>query len=267
MRKIKVKTQNSSGHSFSGMLFPFFLIVIWWAGSKMNLWNQFLLPSPSTVFFSAWDLLLGGELLHNILSSTARIIMGFSFSCLVALPLGVLLGLSSSLSRAFYPFLEFLRHIPPLALLPLLVLWFGIGEGSKMVLILMATFFPVFLNTLDGVRRCDPQLIEVGSSLNLSAWRIFYRIIIPSALPSIITGLRLGLGYSWRALIGAEMIAASSGLGYMIHDAEALSRSDVIVVGIVVLGIVGGVTDHLFFRLTRSLIPWKEAENSCGGWD
>jgi sulfonate transport system permease protein len=136
-----------------------------------------------------------------------------------------------------------------------------------MVVILLATFFPVFLNTLDGVRRCDPRLIEVGETLKLSSFQIFRRIILPSALPSVMTGLRLGLGYSWRALIGAELIAAASGLGYLIHDAEALSRSDVIVVGILALGLLGGLTDHFFFRLTSRLMPWKGEEGSRDGWD
>ena len=260
-------TASPANPLFSGMLFPVLALLFWWTGSRLGLWNAFLLPSPEAVLDAAWKLTLNGVLPAGILASTLRIVAGFGASCAFALPLGVMLGLRPAWGRLFYPTLEFLRHVPPLALLPLLILWFGIGEGSKMAVILLATFFPVFLNTLDGVRRCDAGLIEVGRSLGLSGAQRFRRIIFPSALPSILTGLRLGLGYSWRALIGAELIAASSGLGYMIHDAEALSRSDVIVVGILALGLIGGVSDHLFFRLARAAAPWKGASARRDGWD
>lgn len=251
----------------NGLILPILILMSWWAGSRMGLWNPFLLPGPLTVARAATKLILNGELFRHVLVSSGRIAMGFGFSCLLAFPIGVLLGLSPTLGRVFYPTLEFIRHVPPLALLPLLILWFGIGEGSKMVVILLATFFPVFLNTLDGVRRCDPGLVEVGETLGLSDLQVFRRIVLPSALPSVMTGLRLGLGYSWRALIGAELIAAASGLGYLIHDAEALSRSDVIVVGVLALGLLGGLTDHFFFRLTRRLMPWKGEDRSRDGWD
>ncbi len=250
-----------------GLLLPLLLLAAWWGGSRMGFWNPFLLPTPADVGQAALQLILNGELVRHILASSGRIVLGFGFSCLLAFPLGVLLGLKPAFGRALYPILEFVRHVPPLALLPLLILWFGIGEASKMMVILLATFFPVFMNTLDGVRRCDPALVEVGESLGLTPPGIFRRIVLPSALPSILTGLRIGLGYSWRALIGAELIAAASGLGYLIHDAEALSRSDVIIVGIFALGFLGGLTDHLFYRLTRRLMPWKVGGACRDGWD
>ncbi len=247
-----------------GLLFPLAALIVWWIGSSLGLWNAFLLPSPAGVARAAVKLAASGELLHHILSSALRIAWGFSLSCLTAFPLGVLLGVRPGLGRFFNPTLEFLRHVPPLALLPMLILWFGIGEASKTAVIVLATFFPVFLNTVDGVSRCDRKLIEVGRTLGLTERERFLRIILPSSLPSVLTGLRLGLGYSWRALIGAELIAASSGLGYLIHDAQALSRSDVIVVAIIVMGVLGALTDDLFFRLARRLVPWRE-EGRRGG--
>lgn len=189
---------------------------------------------------------------------------GFLVSCILALPLGIALGLNRGLARLFFPLFEFLRHVPPLAVLPLLILWLGIGETSKSAVIVMAAFFPIFLNTLDGVRHCDSGLAEVGQTLGLHKRQILRRIILPAALPSIFTGLRLGLGYSWRALIGAELIAAAAGLGYMIHDAESLSRSDVIVVGVLALGCIGALSDYLFFRLANRVIPWRD---NGDGWD
>ena len=258
----------SSSASFGlagGLLFPLAVLALWWIGSVLDLWNAFLLPSPATVGRAALKLIKSGELARHIGASALRILWGFGLSCLMAFPLGVLLGLRPGLGRLFNLTLEFLRHVPPLALLPMLILWFGIGEASKTAVIVLATFFPVFLNTFDGVRRCDGGLIEVGLSLGLSEGERFWRIILPWALPSVLTGLRLGLGYSWRALIGAELIAASSGLGYLIHDAQALSRSDVIVVAILAMGFLGALADDLFFRLARHLVPWK-GEKDHGGY-
>ncbi|QTX32416.1 ABC transporter permease [Aminithiophilus ramosus] len=240
-----------------GLLFPFAVLALWWGGSALGLWSPVLLPAPLAVGRAALRLARSGDLLRHIGASGLRILWGFGLSCFMALPLGVLLGLRPGLGRFVNGTLEFLRHVPPLALLPMLILWLGIGEASKSAVIVLATFFPVFLNTVDGVRRCDRGLLEVGLSLGLSEGERFRRIILPWALPSILTGLRLGLGYSWRALIGAELIAASSGLGYLIHDAQALSRSDVIVVAIIAMGLLGALTDDLFFRLARRLVPWR----------
>ena len=251
----------------SGLLLPGAIGLLWWGASRLGLWTPYLLPSPEQVFSSLGSLTASGELARHVGASAGRIAAGFGLSSLVALPLGVLLGLRPRLGRLAYSTLEFLRHVPPLAVLPLLILWFGIGEGSKMAVILLATFFPVFLNTLEGVRRCDPGLLEVGRTLGLSEGEGVRRIVLPSALPSILTGLRLGLGYSWRSLIGAELIAAASGLGYLIHDAEALSRPDVIVAGVLVLGVIGAATDHLFFRLAARVTPWRPRGDARDGWD
>lgn len=247
----------SSGRPIEGLLFPLVILGFWWIGSALELWNVFLLPSPASVGRTAVTLIRNGDLPRHIGASSLRVFWGFALSCLTALPLGVLLGLRPRLGRFVNGTLEFLRHIPPLALLPLLLLWFGIGEASKTAIIVLAAFFPVLLNTVDGIRRCDENLIEVGISLGLSEGERLRRIRLPWALPSILTGLRLGLGYSWRALIGAELIAASSGLGYLIHDAQGLSRSDIIVVAIVTMGFLGALVDDLFFRLAKHLVPWK----------
>lgn len=247
---------GSSG-LLEGLLFPLAILGFWWIGSALGLWNTFLLPSPASVGRAAVRLIRSGDLLRHIGASSLRVFWGFGLSCLTAFPLGVLLGVRPRLGRLVNGTLEFLRHVPPLALLPLLLLWFGIGEASKTAIIVLAAFFPILLNTVDGIRRCDQNLVEVGVSLGLSEGERLRRIRLPWALPSILTGLRLGLGYSWRALIGAELIAASSGLGYLIHDAQGLSRSDIIVVAIVTMGFLGALVDDLFFRLAEHLVPWK----------
>ena len=157
--------------------------------------------------------------------------------------------------------LEFVRHVPPIACIPMLILWLGIGEASKIAVIILAAFFPIFLNTLNGVVNCDPKLLEVGDIFGFSVLEKFFKIILPSAMPYVTVGMRLGLGYSWRALIGAELIAASSGIGYMIMDAEQLSRPDIIIVGIIAIGLLGYVIDLLFFSLTAKLYNWNKEES------
>ena len=141
-----------------------------------------------------------------------------------------------------------------MSLIPLLILWFGIGEVPKIIIIVLTAFYPIYLNTLSGFSQCDARLSEVGSSLGFSRGRVFFRILLPGVLPSMLAGMRIALGYSWRAIIGAEMIAAASGLGYMILDAQAMSRSDKVIAGILVIGLVGYLTDRLFGLLIRALI-------------
>ena len=165
-------------------------------------------------------------------TSISRIFFGFSITVILAVPSAVIFGMFPKIYNYFKSILEFMRHTPPLALIPMIILWFGIGEFSKITIIILASFFPVFLNTLKGIESCDKKLIEVGQVFNFTKYEIFRKIILPSAVPDILNGIKLGIGYSWRAIIGAEMIAASSGIGYLILDGQQMSRSDVVIVGI-----------------------------------
>ncbi len=194
---------------------------------------------------------------QHLLISLQRVACGFLCSVVVALPLGILCGRSNSFQSYCWPIMEFLRHVPPLAAIPLIILWFGIDEGSKLVIIFLASFFPLFLNTYSGIKGCDRKLLEVGRSLHFTAWQQARLIQLPAALPAIAVGLQLSLGYSWRALIGAELIAASSGIGYMILDAEQMSRPDIVLVGLFAIGIVGSLIDWLFLALTNKILPWN----------
>lgn len=153
--------------------------------------------------------------------------------------------------------LVFIQHIPPLSLIPLLVLWFGIGETPKFLIIILATFFPIYLNMEDGLLRADPKLLEVGKTLGFSQRETLWKIRLPLALPTIVTGMRIGMGYSLRSIIGAEMIAADRGLGYFILDAQTMSRSDKVIVGILAIGLIGfswtafSVSFPTFFSLMK----------------
>lgn len=227
------------------------IILILELTSRVGIINSYLLPSPSKVFVAFFDLLKSGELIKHISISFGRVLLGFFIAFLLGFPLGILLGIKGELSPYFDPFLNFFRNIPPLSLVPLIIIWFGIGEEAKMIIIILASFFPIFLNTKKGISSCDKRLIEVGKNFNFSKSELFFKIIFPWAIADILLGVKLALGYSWRAIIGAEMIAASSGLGYLILDGQQLFRSDIVIVGIISMGLLGIFTDYLL-KITAS---------------
>lgn len=233
------------------------IMAAWCIGSGLGLFNAFFLPSPWTLLATAKTLILDGVLVRNILVSLVRVIAGFTISMVLGLLLGLLVGLHRRAWDYLRTPLDFLRHIPPLAMTPMLILWCGIGETTKLAVIVLASFFPVFLNTASGVVSCDAKLLEVGRVLGLGPAATILRVILPSALPAILTGLRLGLGFAWRALIGAELIASASGLGHMIIDAEQFSRPDIVLVGIVTIGLLGLAMDAVMSRLRGRLAPWS----------
>ena len=239
-----------------GLVIPLVVLALWIAGSASGMINQYIIPPPAKVWQTAIDLTTTGVLLKHIAVSLYRVLAGFFLTVLFAFPLAVLVGMNRNLEPYIDPVLDFLGHIPPISCIPIFILWFGIDETSKLAVIVLATFFPVFLNTLNGILGCSKQLLEVGEVFDFRTRDKFWRIIMPAALPSIIVGFRLGLGYSWRSLVGAELIAAASGIGYMIIDAEQLSRPDIIIVGILTIGLFGYIIDYLFFKFTNCLLPW-----------
>jgi sulfonate transport system permease protein len=236
------------------------LLLAWHLVSRLGLASAFLLPSPERVAVTAVELLRDGSLLRNAAVSMSRVLSGYGLAVALALPVAVLFTLAPALRRALNPPLEFLRQIPPLALIPLLILWLGIGEAQKLGVVTLTCFFPIFLGTLDGLTRVDPRLVEVGRVCGLQRGGIVWRIVLPAAMPAIVTGLRIALGLSWRALVGAELIAASVGLGYMIVDAQNMARTDIVLVGVVVIGALGMTTDRLVCALLRRLMPWMRLE-------
>jgi len=251
---------------FKGILIPAVLVLLWAAVTGAGLVNSYLLPSPQKVFGTFLDLEAKGLFFKNLAVSLMRVLVGFFATVVFAIPLAIIVALNRKIYDYLEPMLEFIRHIPPISLIPLLILWMGIGEAPKITIIILATFFPVFLNTVSGIMNADVKLREVGTVFNLTDWDILARITLPQALPSIMVGLQLGLGYSWRSLIGAELIAASTGIGYMIIEAEQLSRPDIIIVGILAIGILGYAVDYFFLKLTNKLIKWdRERDVYAGG--
>lgn len=237
-----------------GLFIPAVILLIWILICRMGFFSEFVLPSPKRVWGTFINMTVSGELLENVLVSVRRVLWGFGISFVLAFSLGILSCLMPSTKPYHGPLLEFMRHVPPMSLVPLLILWFGIGETSKIIVIVLTAFFPVFLNTEVGLSGCSSKLLEVGKVLQMGKWSMFFQIRLPSAVPDILVGMKIGLGYSWRAIVGAEMIAAASGLGYMIQDAQAMARSDKMLVGIITIGLLGLLTDAIFqFVINKAL--------------
>jgi sulfonate transport system permease protein len=236
------------------------LVAVWQAASSLGWTNAYLLPSPLRVGAALLRAAASGELERHAAASGTRVLEGFGLAIALGFPAAILVFSAPKLGSPLNPVLTFLRNVPPLALVPLLILWFGIGEASKLALIVLASFFPIFMGTLSGLGNVDPRLVEMGRSLGFSRFRILARVMIPESVPGAANGLRLGLGYSWRALVGAEMVAASSGLGYWILDSEEMARIDLVFAGILAIGALGIILDRAAYEVSRRLLPWARLE-------
>lgn len=236
----------------------FLLLIVWAVVSRMNVFSSFVFPSPKKVFKAFVTMTRSGELLRNLTASLIRVISGFFISCVLAFVFAVTVSFFPSPRQWLKGVFEYSRNVPPISLIPLLILWFGIGELSKLIVIVLASFFPIYMNFVSGIAECDQKLVEAGKSLNMSQKSIFFKIMLPSAVPQILTGMQIGLGYSWRAIVGAEMIAATKGLGYMILDSQSLSRTDKVIAGIICIGISGIIMDTLFKIAINSLNRKKQ---------
>lgn len=233
-------------------------ILLWEAVARSGWFSSILLPPPSLVAMTGWNLLTGGELLKHVWTSLGRVLLGFGIAAVIAIPLGVIAGSTPLLFNVVDPIIELFRPIPVLALLPLAILWFGIGEASKIFIITYAAFFPIFINTVAGVRYSDPVLIQVASTLGATRLQIFTRVVLMCALPSLAVGIRLGLGFAFLALVAAELIASTAGLGYLIMDSRLTFQTDRGMVGIVSLGVLGFVINGILVRLERWALAWKQ---------
>lgn len=228
-----------------------------------HIYNAYLLPSPFTILSTFIEIIGNGTLLMNVWMSMQRVIIGYCIALVLAMALSIISMKCSSLMEYFNWILQFLRYIPPLGLIPLLILWVGIGENSKLIIIILASFFPMYLNIEKGFKSTDIKLLEVGQSLGFSNYKSFWKITVPFAIPDILVGMRVGLGYSFRGIIGAEMVAASSGLGYMINFAKSMSQTNVVIAGIITIGILGYCMDIIFKYLIKKIV--KDMRGY--GWD
>lgn len=237
---------------------PIIILFIWELSGLAGLVSETLLPRPDTVFRRFIELSMNGELLRHFLVSLRRSMSGFFVGGFIALTAGILVGFFHKVEQSLDSTLQMIRTIPTLAVLPLFILWFGFGEFSKTLLIAKAAFFPIYVNTFLGIRGVDAKLLDVAKVLEFSKWKQITKLIIPSAMPNILLGIRLSLGAAWVALVGAELMGSSEGVGYMIVNARTFSRTDVIFVGIIIFALFGKVTDSLIRYLEKRLLKWRD---------
>ena len=235
---------------------------VWWGVSLLNahvikFFNPVLLPSPAEVLATGIKMAASGELLRHIVASLSRVLWGFGIAAALWVIAGTALGRSRLLEHLVEPTIEMLRPIPPLAFLPMMVLWFGIGEASKVAFIAYAAFFPVFTTTVEGIKYVDPVLVRAAASLGASDRQIFWHVILPAATPNILTGLRLAFGLSFFVIVAAEFIAADSGLGFLINDARTFFLVSNMLLGAAVIGIIGVVANVGLRRLESWLLRWR----------
>ena len=239
------------------------LLLVWYVVAKMGVVSTYILPSPQKVFNSFVKMVQTGEIFEDICISYVRVLKGFFIATLSAFVFAMIRIVLPKWNDYYESIIQFLKNVPPLSLISLLILWFGIGETTKIGIIVLTSFFPIYLNTVKGFTSCDQKLLEVGEIYGYSKTSSFFKIRLPYAISDILVGMRVGLGYSWRAIISAEMIAASAGLGHMILFAQQMSRTDKVIVGILVIGVVGYLTDRLFALVIDKTL--KGSENN--GWD
>ncbi len=233
------------------------IIAFWQIASNAGIINPLTLPSPATIVDTFLSLIKKGTLQQNLLISSRRVLSGYAIAAVSAVVLGVLMGLSKHFKKLTDLIVQILKPIPPISWIPLVILWFGIGEEGKIFLIFIGGFFTILVNVVDGIRRIDPKLVELSNAMVVPKLKYVFRVVIPYALPNIFTGLRVGLGQCWMCVVAAELVASSTGLGYMIMYARQFGQTDVVIVGMLMIGIIGKIMDSILMAVEKRVIRWK----------
>ncbi|MCC7041570.1 MAG: ABC transporter permease subunit [Burkholderiales bacterium] len=237
------------------------LFALWFLITNMGWIKPLFLPTPQAVWekfiIAATEGVANSTLLQHTTTSLMRVFGAFLLSCVTAIPIGILMGTNRVMRGIFDPPIEFYRPLPPLAYLPLMIIWFGIGELSKTLLIFLAVFAPMAISARAGVRSVGIEQIHAAYTMGASKFQIISRVVLPAATPEILTGMRIGIGFGWTTLVAAEMIAANRGLGFMVLNAAQYLQSDTVIMGIVVIGLFAFGFDLLMRRIERILVPWK----------
>ncbi|WP_103104199.1 ABC transporter permease [Brevibacillus reuszeri] len=242
-----------------GSLLPVLALVLWQSAVELSFVSPLLFPAPSSIFVDFWTIITTGELTHHLQISVLRALTGFAIGGSLGLAFGLLVGFSKRSEAMLDPTIQMLRTVPLLAITPLFILWFGFGELSKILLISMGAFFPMYVNTFLGVRNVDSKLFDVARVLEFSKFHQITKLMLPAAMPNILLGLRLSLSVSWLCLVVAELMGADQGIGFMIQDARAYMRTGVVFVGIFIFAIGGKVTDSFVRLLETRLLKWQDS--------
>jgi sulfonate transport system permease protein len=241
---------------FAPWVVPVLLVAVWQAAAQFGWLSTRILPAPWDVVKAATTLALSGELWSHVWTSTWRALLGFVIGGGLGLGLGLLTGSFTKAETLLDSTIQMIRNIPPLALIPLVILWFGIEEKAKLFLVSLGVFFPLYINTYHGIRSVDKGLIEMGRSYGLSGWQLYKEVILPGALPSILVGVRYSLGLMWVILIVAETISADAGIGHMTMNAREFLQTDVVLLGILLYALLGKLADVLAKGLERYWLRW-----------
>jgi sulfonate transport system permease protein len=241
---------------------PVGLIALWQIASSLGWLSTRVLPAPSEVLKAAWTLAVSGELWTHVKVSAGRALAGLAIGGGLGLAFGLLTGSVRFFETLLDSTIQMVRNIPALALIPLVILWFGIDETAKLFLIAVSVFFPIYINTFHGIRNVDPGLIEMGRTYGLSRWQLYREVILPGALSSILVGLRFSLGLMWVILIVAETISAQAGIGYLTMNAREFLQTDVVLVGILLYALLGKLADVFARGLERYWLRWHPGYQS-----
>jgi sulfonate transport system permease protein len=238
---------------------PLAILAAWELAARAGALSSRVLPEPLAVFKAAWGLIESGEMWQDVRVSTWRALAGFAIGGSFGLVLGLATGLFKPVETALDSTVQMIRNIPALAMIPLVILWFGIEEEAKLFLVALGVFFPMYVNTFHGIRSVDANLVEMARSYGLKGFALYRDVILPGALPSILVGVRFALGLMWVTLIVAETISAQSGIGYMTMNAREFLQTDVVVVGILLYALLGKLADVLAKALERAALRWHPA--------
>lgn len=248
-----------AGRALVPWLLPIAILVAWEAAAQLGWLSSRILPEPLAVLKAGWVLAQSGELWTHLRVSAGRAAIGFAVGGGLGLVLGLLTGSFRKVEIVLDTTLQMIRNIPPLALIPLVILWFGIDETAKLFLIAFGVFFAVYINTFHGIRSVDPALVEMARSYGVSGWRLYREVILPGALASILVGVRYALGFMWVILIVAETISAQAGIGYMTMNAREFLQTDVVLLGILLYALLGKLADVAARLLERRWLRWNTA--------
>ncbi|MEB5705151.1 aliphatic sulfonate ABC transporter permease SsuC [Pantoea anthophila] len=253
------RTRKRLADTLVPWLLPLLLIVVWQIASQTGWLSTRILPAPEKIVTTFWRLTVSGELWQHLAISSWRALVGFAIGGSIGLILGLITGTSKTGERLLDTSVQMLRNVPHLALIPLVILWFGIDESAKIFLVALGTLFPIYLNTYHGIRNIDRGLVEMARSYGLSGWSLFIQVILPGALPNIMVGVRFALGLMWLTLIVAETISANAGIGYLAMNAREFLQTDVVVVAIILYALLGKLADVAALLLERVWLRWHPA--------
>lgn len=252
------KGNNGMQTLLLGSVLPVILIVLWEIFSRLGILPAYQLPAPSTVLETIFSMLQDGSLWSHVGITTFRVLAGFIIGSAMAVILGSIVGFYKKAEQLFDPMIQAFRSIPSLAWVPLFILWMGIGETSKVTMIAVGVFFPVYLNTMSGITGVDRKLIEVGKMYGLHTFQLIRRVILPAALPSFLTGLRSGLGLGWMFVVAAELMGASEGLGYLLVLGQNTLSPETIIASIILFAIIGKLTDWILKQVEQRALKWQD---------